>query len=424
MTLGALVIIAGFVLVVALAGRQLEHLPITPPMLAVGVGLAISLVGHDEVAVTLGSEEVLLLAEITLIVLLFSDASRISPMSLRDTGSLPLRMLLIGLPLAALLGAVATSLILSDLTWAEAGLVAAILTPTDAAVGQAVVSSPSVPARVRHALEVESGLNDGLIVPVIGVFIVLVEGARLESSAALLGEAVGEIVIGAVVGAVGGYGFAKVSQLAIDREFTAVSSMRLATLSALAATVGLAVSLGGNGFIAAFLAGIALRLAAGVRCDSWLSLPENLGQLGALVAFVVFGATMVEPAIEALSWSMVLVAVVLLTLARMAPVAMALWGSGVQRPTTAFIGWFGPRGLASILFALVLTTESMAAETQELVSIISVVVLASIMLHGATAAPFSKRYGAWLEAHPSTADLSEHHEVPEQRPRPTFTNES
>ena len=424
MTLGALALIAGFIVAVALAGDVLARLPLTPPMLAVSLGLAISAADNQHVSITLGSEEVLLIAEVTLIVLLFSDASRISLPSLRETGSLPFRLLLIGLPLAAAAGIVATGTILSSLTWAEAALVAAILTPTDAAVGQAVVSSPAVPGRIRHALDVESGLNDGLIVPVIGLMIALVVGAELESSGSIAAEALSEIGLGALVGVVGGYGFGRLGRWMLDTGKTGPSRLRLATLAALASTVGLAIAVGGNGFIAAFVAGIALRTATGELCDTWLSLPENVGQLGAIVAFVMFGATMVEPALGALTWPIVATAAVLLTVARMVPVTIALLGSDLRPPTVAFIGWFGPRGLASMLFALALTHEEGLDGSEQLITVITITVLASIFLHGMTAVPLARRYGAWLESHPATSELCENFDAPAQRPRASLMSES
>ncbi len=424
MTLGALAVIAVFIIALALAANPMSRLPVTPPMLAVLVGLGMFGLGNEHISITLGSEEVLLLAEVTLIVLLFSDASRISPDSLRDTRSLPFRLLLVGLPLTAFAGTASIAWILTDLSWTQAGLVAAMLTPTDAALGQAVVSSPVVPARVRHALEVESGLNDGLIVPVVGVFIALVEGAELESNGAIALEAFGEVTIGLVVGAVGGFGFGKLATVALDRSMTSLPRMRLAALAALGATVGLAISGGGNGFIAAFVAGMALRLAAGERTEGWLSLPDNLGQLGAIVAFVVFGATMVGSSLGSLNWAVVLCALAMLTVVRMGPVAIALFGSGLQRPTIAFIGWFGPRGLASILFALTLSTEAMVDEREQLVSIVTITVLGSIFLHGVTAVPLSNRYGTWLRAHPAGDVLDEHREVPVQRTRPNLMTDT
>ena len=417
MTLGAFAIVAVFILALSLGGSVIDRSPITPPMLSVAVGLSIALVGGSGVAFTLEGEEVLLIAEVTLILLLFTDATRISSTSLKETGSLPIRLLLVGLPLTALLGIAATSLILTDLTWTQAGLVALIVTPTDAALGQAVVSNPAVPARIRHALEVESGLNDGMVVPAIGIFLALVERAELGSRGEIAFDALGEIVIGAAIGALGGWLFGTLGIRALSSGFTDVSRMRMATLAGSAATVGGAIALGGNGFIAAFCAGLALRASSKQRCDSWTSLPENLGQLGTIVAFVAFGATMVKPALEALTWRIGLTALVLLTICRMLPVAIALIGSKLQWVTVAFIGWFGPRGLASILFALILTSETSIEESEVLASVITVVILCSVILHGLSAGPFANRYGQWLSAHPKKSAMPEHDEVPEQRPR-------
>jgi len=300
--------------------------------------------------------------------------------------------------------------VLPGFGWLEAALVAAVLAPTDPALGQAVVSDEAVPQRVRQGLNVESGLNDGLVLPVVLVLIAAVAGGGTTAGSwvDLVGRqlALG-VLIGVGVGALGG--------LLIRR---GLASGRIEGIYAQLGTLGLAVlalsgaiAVGANGFIAAFVAGLAFGAVCGQETAGHLDeYTEDTGRLLAVVAFFVFGNVFVLPAIPALSWAVGLCALLLLTVGRLLPVAVSLIGSRVAVPTVLFVGWFGPRGLASILFGLLLLERELPA-AQEFFAVITATVVASVVLHGMTATWGAQRYGAWFEA-----QAQRHAAMPEAAP--------
>ncbi|MEO1063511.1 MAG: cation:proton antiporter [Actinomycetota bacterium] len=396
MELTAVVWIACVVVAYAVVSRRTAAWPISGPIVFVALGLLLGDDGIGVLELRIGGEEILVLAELTLAVLLFSDAARADPMTLAKEFALPARLLGIGLPLTIGLGTVVTALLLTDLTLAEAALVAAILAPTDAALGQPVVTDRAVPARVRETLNVESGLNDGLVVPVVTVLLAVTErgdGGGASSWVTLAAEQIG-------YGTIVGLGVALVAGGALLRARRAgwvePAYTQLAMLSIGLGAWALANNVDGNGFIAAFVAGLTIAVMSDGEAEELVLVAEDLGQLLALVAFVVFGATFVGPALGEVTVPVVICALGTLTVGRMLPVAISLIGSGVRAPTVAFIGWFGPRGLASILFGLLIVTESEVEGGDELFAVITFVVVMSTVLHGVTAAPLARRYGQWI----------------------------
>ncbi|MEM9610375.1 MAG: cation:proton antiporter [Actinomycetota bacterium] len=395
MEVDAVVWVAAIVVGYALVSRRTSAWPLSGPMVFVAGGYALGDDGLGLLELRVGGEEVVLLAEVTLAVLLFSDAARADPMTLTKEYTLPARLLGIGLPLTIALGTIVTALLLTDLDLAEAALVAAILAPTDAALGQPVVTDPSVPARVRETLNVESGLNDGLVVPVVTVLIAFTERGDGGGATDWVRLAAEQIGIGTAVG----LGVALVAGTAVLRAIRAGwVEEAYAQLAFLAMAIGawsLASTLDGNGFIAAFVAGLTLAVTTDGEGEEHVLVAEDVGQLLALVAFVLFGALFVGPALGELTVPVLVCAVGTLTMGRMLPVAVSLTGTGLRRPTVAFIGWFGPRGLASLLFGLLLVTEAEIEAGDDLFTVITTVVLASIILHGMTAGPLARRYGRW-----------------------------
>jgi len=413
------------VLAVVAAGRQrLRVLPVTGPMIYVAAGALLGPEVAGLLHVDLDEESIVVLAEVTLALVLFSDASRIDIRAPEFSFNLPARLLLIGLPLTIALGTVFSRLILPELGWAAAALVATILAPTDAALGEAVVSNRSVPARVREALNVESGLNDGLVVPVFALFVALVIGRELDGPGSLVLEAVQEIIVGLLVGVATAVAAAFILKIATRHGLTDSTGRRLFGLATALGAFTLAGLLGGNGFLAAFACGLALRFQCGADGTEDSELAEEIGQVGAAAAFVIFGALLVPEAIEAATPAVWLCAIGALTVARMVPVAIALLGSGAKWPTVSFIGWFGPRGIASMLFGLLLATDqreamvSSLSNQPDLLPVVSLVVLASVVLHGLTAAPLASRYGRWIAEHPEAdTDMFENTPVAESRVR-------
>ena len=351
---------------------------------------------------TIESEFVRLVAEATLTVVLFSDASRIDLAALRREYVLPLRLLAIGLPLTIVAGALAGVALLGELVLIEAVLLAIVLAPTDAALGQAVVTDPRVPSRVRQGLNVESGLNDGICVPLLLIAIAIAEA---QEGAIGDGEAVElvleEIGYGSLGGVIAGLAAAAVVRVGVPRRLVDESWIQVVPVAGAALAYGLAVWMGGSGFIAAFVGGAVFGgLRREVGGEVTLFLEETGGLLGA-VTFVLFGAVMLVPMLDDLSAEIVLYALLSLTLVRMVPVALAMLGSGARRPTVAFLGWFGPRGLASIVFAVILVEDAHLANESLLLNTIFLTIALSVLLHGLTATPLAGRYASVVRGTPA-----------------------
>ena len=382
----------------AAVSRKLEGTPITAAIVFTIAGLLLGPSVFGVVDPTPSGETVKLLAEGTLAVVLFGDAARIDLRALREQLGVPARLLGIGLPLTILAGFVTALVVFGSLAWPEALLLAVILTPTDAALGQAVVTLPSLPLRVRQSLNVESGLNDGLCVPVF-VVVLTVAGADagLISDSHAVTVLVEQIGYGVLAGAAAGVLGAAVVVLAGPRGFVEGSWLQVVPVAAAALAYASAAALGGSGFIAAFVGGAvfgAIRRRVGGEVGYLL---EELGALLGAATFVVFGAVLLEPSLHRLSWKIALYAVLSLTVVRMIPVALAMIGTGSRRPTVAFLGWFGPRGLASIVFAvLVIETHGRLPHESIVLNAAFATIGLSVLAHGLTASPLANRYARWF----------------------------
>jgi NhaP-type Na+/H+ or K+/H+ antiporter len=332
---------------------------------------------------------------------LFCDASRIDAGQLRRAVGMPLRLLGIGLPLTIALGAVAAVALFGELSVWEAVVLGVVLAPTDAALGQAVVSDARVPQRIRQGLNVESGLNDGLCVPLLFAAVALadveseISGGR--SAGTLLLEEIGYGVLGGVAA---GLLIAVVVDQAGRRDLIAPQWRQVLPVAGAALAYGTASALHGSGFIAAFVAGAVFRFALGRDPEELNRLGEEVGAVLDGITFVLFGAILLGPALAALSWKLALYALLSLTLVRMVPVALALAGSRARPVTVGFVGWFGPRGLASIVFAVIVIEESRLPHEHLITLAIYITVGLSIVAHGVTAAPLADRYARWFAGHP------------------------
>ena len=400
----SIVIVATALLGVAAVSRRLTGTPLTPAMVLVAVGVLVGpqLLGGVDLSGT--SATVQALAEATLTLVLFCDASRVDLRQLRRSAGVPLRLLGAGLPLTIALGALAAAAVFDRLTFGEALILGVILAPTDAALGQAVVSERRVPSRIRQGINVESGLNDGICVPLL---FVAVATADVESHIAagrgamqLLAEEVG---YGALGGLIAGALIAAIVIQAGRRDLIAAPWRQVIPGAGAALAYGLAAVLGGSGFIAAFVAGLAFRALLGRDPAEMNRLSEEVGDVLNGITFLLFGAVLLEPALGDLSWQLALYAVLSLTLVRMVPVAAAMVGSGARPRTVAFLGWFGPRGLASIVFALIVVQESALPHQHLIVLAVYLTVGLSVFAHGLSAAPLARRYARWYESHPRDA---------------------
>lgn len=405
--------VAALFVVLGLLSGVLQRTPITAPMLALLAGVVLGPVA-GVLPTSLDEGGVLLLAELTLALLLFVDASRVDLRLARRNGQVPARMLILGLPVVIGLGTV-TGMVVLGLGGPMAFVLACLLAPTDAALGQPVMTDGRIPRRVRQALNVESGLNDGLVVPFLTVALVVVgaEGGHATSGGGLLGEAfrlvgggllVGGVVGGAVAGLLRVVGWRRLQPAARQVGTAAVPLLAYAS----------ATLVGGNGFVAAFVAGIAVG-ALVPDAHELVQFGEDAGELLALLTFLVLGAVFVGPASDALSPAVVAYAALSLTVVRMLPIAASLVGVGLRWDTVAMLGWFGPRGLATIVFALEvleLATSGDLPGGGEVFGVAALVVVLSVALHGVSARPLAGAYARRLELVSGDGELPEHTDVP------------
>ena len=386
-----LAVLATVVLAYALLSRRLEASVVSAPLVFVAAGI---LAGPDVlglVHVEFSEGAGLIVAEVALAFVLFSDAARIDLDCLRSGDRLPARLLGIGMPLTIALGVGAGALLLTDIDFWEAAIIAAVLAPTDAALGQAVVKSQRVPRRMREGLSVEAGLNDGLSVPFLALFAALAVDQADISAQSWLGFASEQIGYGALIGiAVGGAGGWLVTQ-ASRREWMSAAFQHLAVLALAILAFVLADEAGGNGFISAFVGGLAAG-RMGLGGERILEFLEEEGQLLSLAVFFIFGVAVLE-LVEPAGWEVLVYAALSLTLVRVLPVAVAVAGTGMRPASVAFLGWFGPRGLASIVLALTVAEEHPDLPALDVVlAAVSVTVLASVVLHGVTATPLVRAH--------------------------------
>jgi sodium/hydrogen antiporter len=397
-----LAIVAAAILAVAGISRRLTGTPVTPAMAFVAIGVLVGPLVLDEITAAGTEATVRTLAEATLAVVLFADASRIKLRALRREYVVPLRLLGVGLPLTIVVGTALAVVMFAQLNLAEAAVLAVVLAPTDAALGQAVVTEPRLPSRIRQGLNVESGLNDGICVPLLLIALQIADVEdKTTSGHHALTVVVEEIGYGILGGAVAGILAAAVVAVARRRNLITGPWLQVIPIAAAALAYGIATALSGSGFIASFLAGGIFGGLVSRESEEASRLNDELGDLLGGVTFLIFGALLLGPALEHVSWQIALYAVLSLTLIRMLPVAIAMIGTGAAAPTVGFVGWFGPRGLASIVFAVIAVQEAHLAHAQTILLASYLTIGLSVFAHGVTAAPLARRYARWYESHPA-----------------------
>ncbi len=384
------------VIVYAVLSRRLEASVFTLPMVFTLFGWLIGQGGIELVPMGAEHEVVQLVAEITLVLVLFSDASRVKLRELMQNYALPARMLLIGMPLTILLGSLVAQWVSPDAPWMVALFIAAVLTPTDAALGQAVVNSPKVPLRLRQSINVESGLNDGLALPV--VMIAAIGSAQMAGIAVdgvpdnVVLFTLKQVILGPLTGAGLGYLLARILDASIKARFITTSCQGIYFLIAAFLAFVTAEMVGGNGLIAAFVGGLVFGNTLKCSSDFIEEFMEGEGQLLTIFTFLIFGAVMVPQGIEHATWKTVVLAVLYLSVIRMLPIWLSLAGTGLKTYEKIFLGWFGPRGLASILFALLFLERFHIPGGDEILACVVLTVMLSIVLHGVSANPMSARF--------------------------------
>jgi NhaP-type Na+/H+ or K+/H+ antiporter len=400
---------------------KLGRLSITMPMVFVVAGFLLGPGGMNLLQISPGTEGMKSLTEITLALLLFADASTLDLRQVRNDASLILRLLGIGMPLTILLGTACLLGLLPGEGLAFAALLGVILAPTDAALGLPIFNEPKVPVRIRRALNVESGLNDGIATPFVLLFIAFATASQTHSHGNWLTYALLEVVIALLVGTVVGIGGGWLLTKAVGRGWASGTSEQIAVFGLGLTAYFASLMLEGNGFIAAFSGGIIFSAATSNRFAEPTEFTENTGAVLSLLVWGIFGAIAVPKAILFSSdWRPFAYAVLSLTVVRMLPVALAMRGAGLRTDTVALMGWFGPRGLASVVFTLLafMTFKDVGKPIDLLVAVATWTILLSVLTHGISAKPLSFWYSRRLAK--ATDPLAELKELPELRERRRF----
>lgn len=408
------------IVVYAVFAGKLGRWSITAPIVFVAVGFLLSSDGLGWLQISPRAEGVKQLTEITLALLLFADASTLDLGQVRDDAQLPLRLLTIGMLLTIALGTVAALGLLPAEGLAFAALIGALLAPTDAALGLPIFNNPRVPVRIRRALNVESGLNDGIATPFVTLFVAFAvasetsgQGSSWLTTALLeIGLAV---VVGTAAGVIGGWLLAQAAR----RDWAPGSILQVGVLGLSLAAYFLSIAVHGNGFIAAFVGGIVFRVTTRNQLIEATEFTENVGTVFSILVWAVFGAVMLPLALRyTVDWRPIVYALLSLTVIRMLPVAVALWRTGLRRDTIALMGWFGPRGLASVVFTLLayVAFEEAGRSIDTLFAVACWTILLSVLAHGLSAVPLSAWYARRLaQAGGSPAELVDMTELRSRR---------
>lgn len=389
-----LLIFSVFILMYGLFAKRIEKTVISGPVLALIIGAAIGPLLLNLIQVKLGSEEYRLIAELALALVLFTDASKANLMVLKKNAGIPVRLLMIGLPLTIAFGMLAGFMIFKGFSWIEIGILATMLAPTDAALGKAVVSNPAVPSKIREALNIESGLNDGISVPVLFLFIAFFaanqSGDGLESfyGFRLLLEEIGIGLIAGlfVTGATVMIAHFSNSHKWISESWKPIIIIALAFSCFIAAQIA-----GGSGFIACFAGGflygtLSNKYQLGTTA---VESAEGAGDTMSMLTWVIFGAFVFASALPKITWEASLYAVLSLTVIRMLPVFLSLIKTGIPLKEKLFMGWFGPRGLATVVFAIIVLDVPLPHKDTVIVTVVCTI-LGSVVLHGISANPLIK----------------------------------
>lgn len=393
-----LAILGVFVLVYSAVAGAVERTWISGPIVFTLFGLLIGPFGLDLLSLEADPELIKTLAEITLALVLFTDAAGADIRVLKKTSGLPARLLLIGLPLTIVLGLAVAAMMLESLSLFGMAVLATMLAPTDAALGKAVVTNEAVPDEIRQGLNVESGLNDGICVPILFVFLALALDTAGDQGpwTLALKLVLEEIGIGLAVGLVLTFFAVRLLKLSLRRQWLTDTWIQIQVIALALSCFAVAQLLGGSGFIATFSGGIMLavmdsHLSRKVK-NELLFAAEGTGDTFALLTWVICGAAVVGQAVGSFSWEILLYSILSLTVIRILPVMVCLIGSGIDLEGKLFIGWFGPRGLASIVFAVIVLSSGLP-DSQPLAMTVACTILLSIFFHGITANPWARAYG-------------------------------
>jgi NhaP-type Na+/H+ or K+/H+ antiporter len=413
--LTGIAIFFGLIVIYGALAVWLGRFSITMPILFVGIGAVLGPKGLVQ------SNEAELLIEMTLALLLFADASTLDFRQVRDDVRLPGRLLLIAMPLIMVLGGLVAYGLFPEEELGFALLLGAILAPTDAALGLPIFGNPRVPVRIRRALNVESGLNDGIATPFVALFTALALAEETRQVGGWLVSALGEIGIGLGVGVAAGLLGGWLYTVTAKRGWTSTTGEQIGNLALALGALSAAKALGGNGFVAAFMAGILFGYATRERLHVATEFTEVTGTLLSLFVWTVFGANLMAQLFHPFRPIELLYALLSLTVIRMIPVALSMIGTRLRLDTLLIMGWFGPRGLASVVFTL-MAYESFHEASRPfdtLAAVATWTILLSVVLHGLSAGPLADRYARRLEtAEGAVPELMEMPELGRRRRDP------
>jgi NhaP-type Na+/H+ or K+/H+ antiporter len=380
-------ILAAVVLIYSAVAGRVARSWLSGPILFTAAGLVVGPLGFDVLRLEITAADLKVLAEAALAMVLFTDAAHADLGVVRRTVGLPRRLLLVGLPLTIVFGFLVALPLFPTLDVLATALLATLLAPTDAALGAPVVSNEQVPIEMREALNLESGLNDGICVPVVVILLDLAIGTEVDHHS--FGHALVVVVEEIGIGLVSGLALTAVAvavlRLAARREWISAHWLHVPVVALAALCFAAAQALGGSGFIACFVGGLLFSYLH-ERPKELLSGAASTGEVLAMLTWVVFGGPLLSRLLDQVTWRVVIYALLSLTVIRMVPVFLSLLGTGMSVGNKLFIGWFGPRGLASVVFGvIVFDAEIPGRETIAVVVVLTV--LLSIMAHGATANP-------------------------------------
>jgi NhaP-type Na+/H+ or K+/H+ antiporter len=388
------IIIATLILGYGLFSKLAEKSIITPPMVFVFVGILASFFTFDSSKIGLHAPLVKIIAELTLILVLFLDASTINLKELIRDRKLPIRLLLVGLPITMLAGILVAIPLFPGMNLWILAMMALILSPTDAALGLAVVTSKFVPEKIRQTINVESGLNDGIALPpiLICVAALSVHDAHGTGFAYWGLFTLKQFVYGPIIGGLVGYIGGLLVEKASNKGWMSTTFQRLISISLAILAFSLAETVHGNGFIAAYFAGLLLGTTTHEVRERIHEFGEAESQVLQLLIFLLFGMILIPFSYQQWDWQAWVYAILSLTIIRIFPVVVSLTGTDLSRGTKYFIGWFGPRGIASILYLIMVTIELGSTGYERMISVIVLTVFLSIFLHGISANPLSRLY--------------------------------
>ncbi len=374
--------------------KLLLRFNVSGPMVFMGVGIFLSPLGIGLTDIHINDAIIRITAELALIIILFSDASQLQLKKLRFAWSIPLRLLFIGLPLTIVFTYFVANIFFPQEIFGYLLLMALILAPTDAALGKAVVMDKTLPENIRSSINIESGLNDGIVYPLLlTVVAMIISGQNDTHGEEWIPYVLEEILLGAIIGNIVGYLSAHLSTVVIRKEWMLMEYKNLIPIALAVLAYYLAEHFGGNGFIAAFFAGLFIGNYNKDLRRHIEDFAESEGDLLMLISFLVFGLVFIPATIEYWNLKIFIFSLLSLTLFRMLPVAISLIGSRLDISTVLFYGWFGPRGIASILYTLVIVHEIGSIKGhEEIYAVISLTILLSIILHGISAQPLVRRY--------------------------------